>query len=141
MKRLICLIAASLLLACLLTACGAKTQPKMEPQTEKTETAAPVQPEELAEEAEQPERQSPVEQEEPEAEPQDNGVVTLEDLTQLIGQDVSALYALIGEAPESFYEYSCSGPGDDGILTYSDFTVFTYVEDGVETIVDVEAAE
>ena len=65
---------------------------------------------------------------------------TLEDVQALVGQDVANLYAIAGQPQDSHYEYSCSGPGDDGILYYQDFIVFTYVEDGVETIVDAEAA-
>lgn len=65
---------------------------------------------------------------------------TLEDIQALVGQDVANLYAIAGQPQDSHYEYSCSGPGDDGILYYQDYIVFTYVEDGVETIVDAEAA-
>ena len=65
---------------------------------------------------------------------------TLEDVQVLVGQDVANLYAIAGQPQDSHYEYSCSGPGDDGILYYQDYIVFTYVEDGVETIVDAEAA-
>ena len=65
---------------------------------------------------------------------------TLEDVQALVGQDVANLYAIAGQPQDSHYEYSCSGPGDDGILYYQNFIVFTYVEDGVETIVDAEAA-
>lgn len=65
---------------------------------------------------------------------------TLEDVRALVGQDVANLYAIAGQPQDSHYEYSCSGPGDDGILYYQDYIVFTYVEDGVETIVDAEAA-
>lgn len=65
---------------------------------------------------------------------------TLEDVQALVGQDVANLYAIAGQPQDSHYEYSCSGPGDDGILYYQDYIVFTYVEDGVETIVDAEAA-
>lgn len=65
---------------------------------------------------------------------------TLEDVQALVGQDVANLYAIAGQPQDSHYEYSCSGPGDDGILYYQDYIVFTYVEDGVETVVDAEAA-
>ena len=44
----------------------------------------------------------------------------------------------IGEPLETQYEASCSGPGDDGVWTYDGFTVYTYRENGVETIVDAE---
>lgn len=63
---------------------------------------------------------------------------TLEDVLALVGQNVSSLYSIAGQPLSSRYEYSCSGPGDDGVLTYAAFIVFTYVENGVETIVDAE---
>ena len=65
---------------------------------------------------------------------------TLEDVLALVGQNVESLYAIAGQPTSSRYEYSCIGPGDDGVLTYPDFLVFTYVENGVETIVDAEGA-
>ena len=48
------------------------------------------------------------------------------------------LVLAIGEPLETQYEASCSGPGDDGVWTYDGFTVYTYRENGVETIVDAE---
>ncbi len=55
----------------------------------------------------------------------------------LIGQDISLLYEAIGEPISAEYSLSCNGPGDDGLLTYDGFIVFTYREDGVETVFDV----
>ena len=55
----------------------------------------------------------------------------------LIGQDVSLLYEALGEPISAEYSLSCNGPGDDGLLTYDGFIVFTYREDGVETVFDV----
>ena len=63
----------------------------------------------------------------------------LEKALACVDQDISALYAAIGEPESSRYEYSCSGPGDDGVLFYDGFLVFTYKENGVETVVDAEA--
>ena len=45
----------------------------------------------------------------------------------------------LGEPLSQSYEESCSGPGDDGIWQYEGFIVFTYREDGAETVVDAEA--
>ena len=50
------------------------------------------------------------------------------------------LIALIGEPQSSDYAPSCLNPGvgEDGNLYYEGFTVYTYKEDGVEEVVDVE---
>ena len=55
----------------------------------------------------------------------------------LIGSSVEELFAAIGEPQDSSYASSCDGPGDDGELYYEGFTVYTYREDGKETITDV----
>ena len=55
----------------------------------------------------------------------------------LIGQDVGLLYEALGEPISAEYSLSCNGPGDDGLLTYEGFIVFTYRENGVETVFDV----
>lgn len=54
-----------------------------------------------------------------------------------IGQSVSSLYAAIGYPNSSSYASSCVGPGEDGELYYNGFTVYTYRENDVETVVDV----
>ena len=55
-----------------------------------------------------------------------------------VDQDVSLLVEALGEPLDKQYEVSCSGPGDDGIWSYDGLTVFTYRENGVETVVDAE---
>ena len=55
----------------------------------------------------------------------------------LVGSPVSALLSELGEPEERSYASSCNGPGEDGELYYSGFTVYTYRENDVETIVDV----
>ena len=52
-----------------------------------------------------------------------------------VGANVEDLYAAIGY-PDSVEDYvpSCLGPGEDGELHYDGFTVYTYRENGVETI-------
>lgn len=57
-----------------------------------------------------------------------------------IGKTVEELIALIGEPQSSDYAPSCLNPGvgEDGNLYYDGFTVYTYKEDGVEEVVDVE---
>lgn len=70
----------------------------------------------------QPEEQAP-----PAANPSD-----------FIGSDVNALYGAFGYPNSSSYASSCMGPGEDGILFYGGFTVYTYREGGVETVQSVE---
>ena len=47
------------------------------------------------------------------------------------------LIAAIGSPISSSYAPSCLGPGEDGELIYNGFTVYTYRENGVETVEDV----
>lgn len=57
---------------------------------------------------------------------------------EMIGEDVSALTAAIGEPDSSSYASSCLGPGEDGELYYDGFTVYTYRDpDGTENVYDV----
>ena len=62
----------------------------------------------------------------------------LETALGFVDQDVSLLVKALGEPQDKQYEASCSGPGDDGIWSYDGLTVFTYLENGVETVVDAE---
>ena len=55
-----------------------------------------------------------------------------------VDQDAQLLLDALGEPQQKLYEASCSGPGDDGIWIYDGLTVFTYLENGVETVVDAE---
>lgn len=54
-----------------------------------------------------------------------------------VDQDVSALYAAIGEPEDSSYASSCIGEGEDGELYYDGFTVATYREGDKEIVRDV----
>ena len=56
----------------------------------------------------------------------------------LIGATVEELIAAIGEPESSDYAPSCLGPGEDGNLYYEGFVVYTYREDGTETVEYVE---
>lgn len=161
-KRLFAILLACLLLVC--TACGA---PAEEPTPEPEPEAAPVLPEEPVEEPVEPEapvEEEPVEEpeepveeepaeepEEPAEEPEEPAEEppveeepagpTVEDALAFVDQPLSDLIEAIGEPLEEYYEYSCSGPGDDGLLTYDGFIVFTYREpDGsAEVVIDAEA--
>lgn len=57
---------------------------------------------------------------------------------QLIGADVSRLYAAIGMPGGSDYAPSCLVDGDDGELYYDGFTVYTQRTADGETVYDVE---
>ncbi len=111
-----------------LTACGAdKTEAPAEPAAEAVEE---VQTESTPMELAEPFDSVPAEQPEP---------TPLELAKTFIDGDLSALIEALGEPVESSYETSCMGDGDDGILTYDGFTVYTYLDtDGTETVLDVE---
>lgn len=60
-----------------------------------------------------------------------------------VGSSVSTLYSVVGYPPNgSSYANSCNSTdpnvlAEDGELYYNGFTVYTYRENGVETVVDV----
>ena len=139
MKRIMVSILALALLA-LLCACGEQEEttaqapaasvsenaeektaeaPAQEPAAETTEESAEETTEEAVTEA--PAEQSP-----------------LETALTFVDCDAAELVAAIGEPLETSYEESCAGPGEDGVWTYDGFTVFTYRENDVETIIDAE---
>lgn len=143
MKQIWKVLAVCLLLAAM-TACGTEAEAPAAPVQE--EIAAPVEEAAPAEEPEEPaepeapaEAETPAEPEEPEV-PEEPAGPTVEDALAFVDQDVAALYEAIGEPLSSSYEASCAGDGDDGILEYDGFIVFTYREpDGsAETVVDAE---
>ena len=133
---LVCLLLAA---AAVLTACGEQPEPAQETAPAAAEQLAPeapvpAEPEEPAEpEIEAAPAQTEPEQPEETAEP---GV--LETALSFVDQDATLLLEALGEPQEKLYEASCSGPGDDGIWVYDGVTVFTYLENGVETVVDAE---
>ena len=130
MKKSIAILMLTLCLA-LLCACGETAEPAPEtPAPDAQEAAAQTLPEEAP--AAQPEAPAQ-ELEEASKEPS-----ALETALTFVDQDAAALVQAIGEPLETQYEASCSGPGDDGVWTYDGFTVYTYRENGVETIVDAE---
>ena len=55
-----------------------------------------------------------------------------------IDKDISELYALIGEPNSSEYAPSCLVKGEDGMLYYDGFVVYTTREGDVETVYYVE---
>ena len=63
---------------------------------------------------------------------------TKEAASAYIGKSVSSLIAAIGQPGGSDYAPSCLGDGEDGELFYDGFTVYTYRENGKETVQAVE---
>lgn len=57
---------------------------------------------------------------------------------QYVGGSAAALAAAIGQPNSKSYSGSCLGPGQDGVWYYSGFTVYTYKENGNETVMSVE---
>ena len=55
-----------------------------------------------------------------------------------IDKDISELYALIGKPNSSDYASSCLVDGEDGMLYYDGFVVYTTRENGVEKVYYVE---
>ena len=145
MKKSIAILMLTLCLA-LLCACAQKAEPAPEapaPDAQKetaqalSEQTPAAQPDKTAQEPEKTTAQEPDKTaQEPEKAPEEPSA--LETALTFVDQDAAALISAIGEPLETQYEASCSGPGDDGVWTYDGFTVYTYRENGVETIVDAE---
>ena len=138
---LVCLLLAA---AAVLSACGEKPeaaqetapaaaeQPAQTPEPVQVQQPEPTEAEPAEEEPEAPTR---AELELPE---ETKAPGALETALSFVDQDAQLLLNALGEPQEKLYEASCSGPGDDGIWIYEDVTVFTYLENGVETVVDAE---
>ena len=147
MKKTIAILLTLCLLA-LLCACGETKESAVSapaPAAEEPAEKAPEAPEKEAASAEaapaeetskeaaptEEEGEAPAEQ--AQAEPSE-----LDTALTFVDQDAALLVQAIGEPLEQAYEASCSGPGDDGVWTYDGFTVYTYRENGAETVVDAE---
>ncbi len=126
MKKYLSLI---LVLLCLvsLCACGGKEETPADPTPEVVSTPEAVVTE-PAPEGETVPTQEP-EKEEP------AGPSALEKAKALEGESVEELIAAIGE-PVSREDYapSCLGEGEDGIWHYEGFAVYTYRENGSESV-------
>lgn len=55
-----------------------------------------------------------------------------------LDKDAEDLIKELGEPLERNYAPSCLGDGEDGELVYEGFLVYTYREDGRETVIDVK---
>ena len=119
----------------ILTACGSE---KHEP-TVVVETPAPAA--ETQKPVQTPEVQTAAPEPVETAQPDDTGFddEKYQIALGLVGEVVEELYKAIGYPEFQDYGPSCLGkPGsEDGQLEYEGFSVFTLVEDGVETIVEV----
>lgn len=125
MKKLALIFAALLLL----TACATPAAPIAT--TEAAVTEATVI------ETEQP-TEAPTETEAPETDPETSSELEL--ALSFVDKPLEELKAAIGEPTDAYYEESCIGEGDDGILDYGDFTVYTFrpADGSAETVVDAE---
>lgn len=127
MKKLALIL--SLLL--LLTACGSTVEPVVT-------TEAPVAEATVIETAAQTEAPAEAPTETPtEAEPTESA---LDLALSFVDKPLEELMAVLGEPGDAYYEESCIGEGEDGILTYDGFTVYTFrpADGSAETVVDAE---
>lgn len=125
----------------LLASCGGNTEADPGEPADPTAKTAAVTAEATPEAPAGSEENAPEEANEPEAEEEQKPLSTEEAVAAAmtcIDKPVSALYDLIGEPGESDYAPSCFGDGEDGNLYYDGFTVYTYRENGEETVRDVE---
>ena len=149
MKRSIAILLTVCLLCGLvftLTACGEDAAPASTPnasaKTQETASAA-QDPSAIplpADEKKPVVTEAPVVEDAPEETPDEvpAAPTAMETALTFVDQDASLLAEALGEPLDKQYEASCSGPGDDGIWSYDGLTVFTYRENGVETVVDAE---
>jgi len=143
MKKIIVMLLAAVLLLSL-CACGADVpegdanlQITAKPKTQET-TGETTVPEETTGDVTVPE-DTTGETTEPAQETTTEGNSELKALAQgCVGKNVSELYALIGQPKSSDYAPSCLVDGEDGMLYYDGFVVYTTRENGVETVYYVE---
>jgi hypothetical protein len=129
MKKLLILIFCALL--ALLWACSA---PASSPTAAPTAAPAP--------EAASAPAETPAPTAAPTAEPTPEPTRSPEELKAIaegyIDEPVEELFKAIGKPQSSDYAPSCLGDGEDGNLYYDGFTVYTYRENGEETVSYVE---
>ena len=135
-------LAAGLLSLLLLSSCanGAEVELSSPDTTVRTASAADAAQAAPAGEAPAAEAEEPAEaNEEAKEEP---APLTEEEVLavamEYIGRPVDELIAVIGEPEDRDYAPSCMGDGEDGNLYYGGFIVYTYRENGEETVQDVE---
>ena len=138
-------VIACLLALCLLAAlcgCGAADSQSSKPTPAAPTPAPTAQPAAPADPTAAPATTPPTETpSEPPAETEAPAAPVneaLETAKTFVGKTTPDLFAAIGMPDSSDYAPSCLGPGEDGNLYYDGFTVYTYRENGVETIRIVE---
>ena len=112
---------------------GPEVSATAEPEKTPEPTPAPEASEEPAPEVESTPEPTPEPDEEPA--PENDLKATAE---SFIGASLDELIAAIGEPESSDYAPSCLGDGEDGNLYYDGFVVYTYRENGTETVEYVE---
>lgn len=119
-----------LVLLLLLTACASPVEPVTTTEAPLTEAPSTEQPTE-----------APSGRSETEAvtEPSES-TSDFELAKTFIDKNLDDLKTALGEPADAYYEESCIGDGDDGILTYDTFTVFTFrpADGSAEVVVDAE---
>lgn len=125
MKKLLTLLLCFALVFSL-CACGGESA---ETPNEEKEPAVNQEPE-----TNDPSAQEPEPGEDPSEEPQD----MVELVKGYIDKPIEELYAVIGEPLDTDYAPSCLGDGEDGMLIYDGFIVYTYREGDSEVVFDVE---
>lgn len=128
LSLLLCLV--MLLSPC---ACGGKEEPTPTDAPADVPAAAPTEDPAAAVDVTDAPTDAPAEDvpEEPTPDP-------VEIVRGMIDQPIEDLYAQIGEPESADYAPSCLGDGEDGMLFYDGFIVYTYREGDVETVYDVE---
>ena len=137
MKKLILSVLAALLLLSL-CACGADV-PEGDPDLQitakpKGETTEGTVPEDTTGDVTTPEDTTQKQVEDTTAPANEKKALA----ESCINKNVSDLYALIGEPKSADYAPSCLVDGEDGMLYYDGFVVYTTRENGVETVYYVE---
>lgn len=135
MKKVLSILLCFVLLLSL-CACGGKEEPAAPIQD--TPAAAPTEAPTDAPAQEATEAPTEEEAADVPAEPAEEDVDPVAAARGLIDQPIEDLYALIGEPESADYAPSCMGDGEDGMLFYDGFVVYTYREGDVETVYDVE---
>ncbi len=125
MKRIAALLLC-LTLALALCACGGAAESTESETPAKMESTLP----ELATEAEPEETEAPAAEKESAAEQAVQKALKLKD------RPVSELYDALGEPDSEESSPSCMGPGEDVMLYYDGFSVFTYKEGNSQVVKD-----
>ena len=105
-------------------------EPAVFMQSPRVQPAQPATPAEV----QSAESATPAEPAQPAEQAKDNKQIAID----YIGQSASSLQGAIGSPSSTDYSSSCLGDGEDGEWRYNGFTVYTYRENGAETVTDVQ---